>query len=55
MIGVEFNGENCVQSTKEAINDVCVGSLSNIYVSPSPEKASQDIDAFYNFVDMSMN
>ncbi|KAL9979441.1 hypothetical protein ACROYT_G017112 [Oculina patagonica] len=55
VIGLEFNGNNCVQSTNEAVNDTCSNSLSNIYVSPSPEKASQDIDSFYNFVDMSMN
>ena len=55
VIGLEFNGDNCVQSTNDAVKDVCSSSLSNIYVSSSPEKASQDIDAFYNFVDMSMS
>lgn len=55
VIGLEFNGNNCVQSTNDAVKEACRNSLSNIYVSSSPEKASQDIDAFYNFVDMSMN
>ena len=55
VIGLEFNGNNCVQATNDAVKEVCSGSLSNIYVSSSSEKASQDIDAFYNFVDMSMN
>lgn len=55
VIGLEFNGKNCVESTNEAVSEVCSNSLSNIYVSSTPEKALQDIDAFYNFVDMSMN
>lgn len=54
VIGLEFNSNDCVRVTNEAVRSVCGDSLSNIYVSPSPEKASQDIDAFYNFVDMSM-
>ena len=54
VIGLEFNSKDCVRITNEAVSSVCGDSLSNIYVSPSPEKASQDIDAFYNFVDMSM-
>ena len=55
VIGLEFNGNNCVQGTNDVVKDVCSNSRSSIYVSSSPEKASQDIDSFYNFVDMSMN
>lgn len=51
---MEFNNKDCVRVTNEVVSTVCDGFLSNIYVSPSPEKAAQDIDAFYNFVDMSM-
>lgn len=54
VIGLEFNSNDCVRVTNEAVRSVCGDSLSNIYISSSPEKASQDIDAFYNFVDMSM-
>lgn len=54
VIGMEFNNKDCVRVTNEVVSTVCDGFLSNIYVSPSPEKAAQDIDAFYNFVDMSM-
>ncbi|CAH3168235.1 unnamed protein product [Porites lobata] len=53
-IGLEFNSSDCVRITTEAVRSLCGDSLSSIYVSPNPMKASQDIDAFYNFVDMSM-
>ena len=53
-IGLEFNSSDCVRITTEAVRSLCRDSLSSIYVSPNPMKASQDIDAFYNFVDMSM-
>jgi len=55
VIGLEFNSNDCVRVTNDAVTSICRDSLSNIYVSSSPQKASQDIDAFYNFVDMSMN
>lgn len=53
-IGLEFNSSDCVRITTEAVRSLCRDSLSSIYISPNPMKASQDIDAFYNFVDMSM-
>lgn len=53
-IGLEFNSSDCVRITTEAVRSLCGDSLSSIYVSPNPMKASQDIDAFYNFVDMCM-
>lgn len=55
VIGLEFNGKDCVQNTEDALNQICDRSLSSIYVSSTPERALHDIDAFYNFVDLSMN
>ena len=54
VIGLEFNSKDCVRVTNEAVRTLFGDTPSTIYVSPNPEKASQDIDAFYNFVDMSM-
>lgn len=50
LVGLEINGSDCVQCCRQAINT----SDKNVYVSPSAEKAIQEIDQFYNFVDMSM-
>ncbi|XP_068704285.1 protein XRP2-like isoform X1 [Montipora foliosa] len=54
VIGLEFNRKDCVRVTNEAVRTLFGDSPATIYVSPNPEKASQDIDAFYDFVDMSM-
>lgn len=55
VIGLEFNGKDCVQNTEDALNQICDRSLASIYFSSTPEKALHDIDAFYNFVDLSMS
>lgn len=55
VIGLEFNGKDCVQNTEDALNQICDRSLGSIYFSSTPEKALHDIDAFYNFVDLSMS
>ncbi|XP_044174947.1 protein XRP2-like [Acropora millepora] len=54
VIGLEFNSKDCVRVTNEAVRSIFGDSPPSIYVSPTPDKAPQDIDAFYNFVDMSM-
>ncbi|KXJ12334.1 protein XRP2 [Exaiptasia diaphana] len=50
LVGLEINGSDCVQSCRQAIDT----SENTVYISPSAEKAIQEIDQFYNFVDMSM-
>ncbi|XP_032232280.1 protein XRP2 [Nematostella vectensis] len=51
LVGLEVNGDNCIQ--------ICSGQIgsagSGVYVSPDNQKASTDIDQFYNFIDMSMS
>ena len=54
VVGLEMNGDSCVQKCQEFISKVFGGQTTEIYVSEAGEKASQDIDNFYNFVDMTM-
>ena len=45
---MEINGSDCIQVCCQAVNN------KDVYISSSVQKAVQEIDQFYNFVDMSM-
>eukprot|EP00794_Sanderia_malayensis_P016895 gene16895-18601_t len=55
VIGVELNGEECVYQSLLTMKKMEIAE-SELYVSSrNNEEAKADIDAFFNFVDMSMN
>jgi len=51
LVGLEINGSNSVKICRQSIDS---NNNKSIYLSPSSDRATQEIDQFYNFVDMSM-
>ena len=57
VIGLEINGDNCVEVCNDILNTVFEGKNKSelAFISTSKETAAKNIDNFYNFVDMTMS
>lgn len=53
LIGLELNGVNVIRCGEEVLEALGI-TMDYVYISVNQATAKQDIDAFYNFVDMSM-
>lgn len=54
VISLELNGDNVIKKGEEVLEGLNI-SLDFVYISVNQAAAKQDIDSFYNFVEMSMN
>ena len=54
VIGIELNGKDIIKSSEEVLSEMGV-SLDEVFVSKNQNVAKSDIDAFYNFVDMTLS
>jgi len=54
MIGLEFNGNDCVRLCAEVVNSLQTRDQL-LYSSPSSSVAMREIENFYNFCDMKMS
>nr|CAB3265676.1 protein XRP2-like [Phallusia mammillata] len=54
VVGLEFNGEDCVNVCRKAVEQLEQESPT-MYVSPSSDAARTEADSFYNFCDMRMS
>lgn len=55
VIGLEYNGDGVCNACQETCIAVSKGSTGLVFVSNSPQVATQQIDNFYNFADMQMS
>lgn len=55
VIGLEYNGDNCIQACQDQVVQITQGSTGLVFVSQSRELAEQQIENFYNFADMQMS
>ncbi|XP_002154780.1 protein XRP2 [Hydra vulgaris] len=53
LIGLELNGDNIIQQVESVLKRMSI-SLNDVYLTTDQRFAKKDIDAFYNFVDMTM-
>jgi len=53
VIALELNGENIIRLCEDRLEQLGI-SLSSIFISKNANTAKADIDAFYNFVDMTL-
>lgn len=54
VIGMEYNGDDCVETCKTEALNFMKGSAGLIFVSQSQSEAEKQIEDFYNFADMQM-
>ncbi|XP_060576615.1 LOW QUALITY PROTEIN: protein XRP2-like [Ruditapes philippinarum] len=54
VIGLEYNGENCIQICQEVIMGITKGLTGLVFISQSRETADEQIENYYNFADMQM-
>lgn len=54
VIGLEYNGDNCVQICQDLTCKITAGSTGLVFVSQSKEVADQQIHNYYDFADMQM-
>ena len=54
VIGIEFNGDDCVESCKNEAVSLMQGSIGLLFISQSQTEAEKQIEDFYNFADMQM-
>ncbi|XP_013390023.1 protein XRP2 [Lingula anatina] len=54
VIGLEYNGEDCVKHCKEIVASISQGSSEMVFVTQSPELAAEQVENFYNYADMQM-
>ena len=54
LVGLELNGNNIIKQVEEVLEEISV-SLNDVYLTRDQKVAKKDIDAFYNFVDMTMS
>ena len=54
VIGLEFNGDHCIQYCGEVVHSVTHGDTGLVFVSQSRETADRQIENYYNFADMQM-
>ncbi|XP_060568964.1 protein XRP2-like [Ruditapes philippinarum] len=54
VIGLEYNGENCIQICQEVIMGITKGLTGLVFISQSRETADEEIENYYNFADMQM-
>ena len=55
VIGIEFNGDDCVESCKNEALSLMQGSIGLVFISQSQTEAEKQIEDFYNFADMQMS
>ena len=53
-VGIELNGGNVILSSVDVRSSLSIAE-SEMHISNSKESAKSEIDAFYNFIDMSMS
>lgn len=53
VVSLELNGDHIIKQSEEAL-DILKITLDHVYISPNQATSRQDIEAFYNFVEMSM-
>lgn len=54
VIGLEFNGDDCIERCKTEALNLMAGSIGLVFVSQSLTEATKQIEDFYNFADMQM-
>ncbi|CAG2211629.1 RP2 [Mytilus edulis] len=54
VIGMEYNGDDCVETCKTEALNFMKGSVGLVFVSQSQSEAEKQIEDFYNFADMQM-
>lgn len=54
VIGMEYNGDNCIQTCQEVIVGITKGTTGLVFISQSRDTADQQIENYYNFADMQM-
>lgn len=54
VIGMEYNGDNCIQMCQEVIVGITKGTTGLVFISQSRDTADQQIENYYNFADMQM-
>ena len=54
VIGMEYNGDDCIESCKTEALSLMKGSTGLMFVSQSQTEAEKQIEDFYNFADMQM-
>ena len=55
VIGLELNGDNACRLCQEALTSTTKEHPGLVYVSPTAETASKQIDGFYSVADMMMS
>lgn len=55
VIGMEYNGDTCIQYCQDIIVGITKGSTGLVFVSQAKELAQQQIENYYNFVDMQLH
>lgn len=55
VIGIELNGDDCVESCKSEALSLLEGSIGLVFISQSQTEAEKQIEDFYNFADMQMS
>ena len=54
VIGLEFNGDECIRYCQDVASTITAGSTGLVFVSQSAQLAQQQIENYYNFADMQM-
>ncbi|KAH9493084.1 Protein Xrp2 [Bulinus truncatus] len=54
VIGIEINGDGCVELCQSLVSELMKGATGLIFVSQSSASAEAQIENFYNFADMQM-
>lgn len=55
VIGLEINGDGCIQYCQEVTVNVMKGTTGLVFVSQSVESAAKQLDDFYNFAELMMS
>ncbi|KAJ8298779.1 hypothetical protein KUTeg_022839 [Tegillarca granosa] len=55
VIGLEINGDGCIQHCQEVMVNLMKGTTGLVFVSQSVESAAKQLDDFYNFAELMMS
>lgn len=55
VIGLEYNGDNCIEICQQVVTGITKGSTGLVFISQSRDTAEKQIENYYNFADMQMN